>query len=99
MDRPRIMVIGTKVTTVQRVSRYCLQKGLEVFPYYGIPINEEVTLFDPHVLVLCQPISEDLVSWIRRPSIFWSEQPIEGNLRLVSSLTELSVRLQQILQI
>ena len=49
----RVMVIGQNVATVQRVSRYCLDQGAEVFPYYGIPSDEEVTLFDPEVSVLC----------------------------------------------
>ncbi|BAY25010.1 hypothetical protein NIES2100_48090 [Calothrix sp. NIES-2100] len=99
MERPRIMVIGTNVTTVQRVSRYCLKKGLEVFPYYGIPINDEVSLFDPHILVLCQPIPNELMSSIAQLCISWSEQTIDGYLTLVSSPTELSIPLQEVLQI
>jgi hypothetical protein len=99
MERPRVMVIGSNVTTVQRVSRYCLKKDLEVFPYYGIPLNEEINLFAPHVLVLCQPLPEDLVSSIAEPYILWSEQAIDGDLTLVSSSSELSMPLQEVLQI
>jgi hypothetical protein len=28
----RVMVIGSNVTTVQRISRYCLEHGADVFP-------------------------------------------------------------------
>ncbi|BAY91997.1 MULTISPECIES: hypothetical protein [unclassified Tolypothrix] len=99
MERPRVMVIGSKVTTVQRVSRYCMTKDLEVFPYYGVPLNEEITLFNPHVFVLCQPLPEGFVSCIDQPYILWSEQTVDGDRTNVKSPSELSIRLQELLQI
>ncbi len=98
MERHRIMVVGSNVTTVQRVSSYCLKKNLEVFPYYGIPIVEDIALFDPHALVLCLPISEDFQRQIHQPYILWSEQIINEGLPLVTTDTELYVRLQEIIQ-
>ncbi|BAY33491.1 hypothetical protein NIES2107_53870 [Nostoc carneum NIES-2107] len=98
MERPRVMVIGKNITTVQRVSRYCMKKDLEVFPYYGVPLNEEINLFNPHVFVLCQPLPEGFVSCINQPYILWSEQ-IDGDRTLVLSPSELSIRLQELLQI
>ncbi|WP_235082928.1 hypothetical protein ACF3DV_13510 [Chlorogloeopsis fritschii PCC 9212] len=95
MERHRIMVIGSNVRTVQRVSSYCLKKSLEVFPYYGIPNNEEVTLFAPHVFVLCLPILGDFR--IFQPYILWSEQPTDEDLSLVTTPTELYTRLQEFL--
>ncbi len=97
MERPRIMVIGSDVTTVQSVSSYCLKKNLEVFPYYGLPTVEEMTLFAPHALVLCIPIPDDFQSQILQPCIFWSEQPIEKKLPLVSTSTELYIYLEKVL--
>lgn len=95
MERHRIMIIGSNVTTVQRVSSYCLKKNLEVLPYYGIPIVEDITLFAPHVLVLCLPIPENFQFYqIHQPYILWSEQKInEGQ-----ELDELYVNLQKAIQ-
>lgn len=92
------MVIGSNVTTVQRVSSYCLKKNLEVFPYYGIPLIEDITLFAPHALVLCLPIPSDFQHQIHQPYILWSEQIIDEELQLVTTLTDLYICLQNILQ-
>lgn len=97
METPRIMVIGSNVTTVQRVSSYCLKHNFEVFPYYGIPLVEEMALFDPQALVLCLPIPDDFLSQILQPYIFWSEQPLEEKLLSVSTPTELYLYLQKAL--
>ena len=93
------MIIGSNVTTVQRVSIYCLKQGAELFPYYGIPTNEEVSVFAPDVLVLCLPMSVDFQFQILRPYILWSEQPMDDGLRLVTTYTELYTRLQEVLQL
>lgn len=94
------MVIGSNVATVQRVSSYCLKQNAEVFPYYGLPKDEEVALFTPHVLVLCLPINENLVcKSILIPYILWSEQPMNEGLPSVTTPTELYVRLQEVLQV
>ncbi|BDA69544.1 hypothetical protein RIVM261_061530 [Rivularia sp. IAM M-261] len=95
MERHRIMVIGSNVTTVQRVSSYCLKKNLEVFPYYGIPVVDDITLFAPHVVVLCLPIPEKFqLCQIHQRYIFWSEQKIsEGQ-----ELEELYICVQKALQ-
>ncbi len=98
METHRIMVIGSNVTTVQRVSRYCLKHDAEVFPYYGIPTDEEVTLFAPHVLVLCLPICEDFQRQVLQPYILWSEQSMDGELPSVSTSIELYACLQEVLQ-
>ncbi|KYC40583.1 hypothetical protein WA1_26050 [Scytonema hofmannii PCC 7110] len=93
------MVIGSNVLTVQRVSSYCLKQNAEVFPYYGIPRDEEVTLFTPHVLVLCLPLDRGLAcESILLPYILWSEQPMNDGLPSVTTPTELYVRLQEVLQ-
>jgi len=97
MQRHRIMVIGSNVKTVQRVSSYCLKKNLEVFPYYGIPNKEEVALFSPHVFVLCLPIVEGFESF--QPYILWSEQPEDGGLSLVTTPMELYAHLYEFLHI
>ncbi|MDF5713486.1 MAG: hypothetical protein PUP93_06265 [Rhizonema sp. NSF051] len=94
---PRIMVIGSKVTTVQRVSRYCLTQGAEVFPYYGIPTDEEITLFAPQVFVLCIPMPKDLQYDILQPYILWSEYFVSEGLLFVTSYTDLYARLQEVL--
>lgn len=97
MERHRIMVIGSNVTTVQCVSRYCLEQGAEVFPYYGIPTDEEVTLFAPHIFVLCLPVPEDFRQQINQPYVLWSEQPMHTGIPLVYTAEELQVRLQEVL--
>lgn len=92
------MVIGSHVTTVQRVSGYCLKQDLEVFPYYGIPTDEDLALFAPHVLVLCVPMLEDFQSLLSLYShILWSEQPSHEHLSFISNPRELSVCLQKTL--
>jgi hypothetical protein len=98
MERHRIMVIGNNVTTVQCVSRYCLKKNLEVFPYYGIPLVEDITLFAPHALVLCLPIPENFQHQIHQPYILWSEPIIDEKLPMVTNFTDLYICLQNILQ-
>lgn len=97
MERHRIMVIGSNVTTVQCVSRYCLEQGAEVFPYYGIPTDEEVTLFAPHIFVLCLPVPEDFRQQINQPYVLWSEQPMHTGIPLVYTAEELEIRLQEVL--
>lgn len=97
MKKHRIMVIGSNVTTVQRVSSYCLKQSSEVLPYYGIPSNEEITLFAPEVLVLCLPIANDFCYQIH-PYILWSEQFIDKELPSATTPTELYARLQEALQ-
>ncbi|GAB1541737.1 hypothetical protein NUACC21_44090 [Scytonema sp. NUACC21] len=100
MERHRIMVIGSNVVAVQRVSSYCMKQNAEVFPYYGIPEDEEVALFSPHVLVLCLPIHENLVRGsLHLPYILWSEQPMGDALPSVTTSTKLYVRLQEIFQV
>ena len=96
-DAPRIMVTGNNVNTVQSMSKYCLKHNFEVFPYYGIPLVEEITLFTPHALLLCLPLSNDFQSEILQPYILWLEQPLEEKLLLISSLTQLDVYLKKIL--
>jgi hypothetical protein len=99
MERHRIMVIGNKITTVQRVSSYCLKKKLEVLPYYGIPRVDDINLFAPHALVLCLPIPEFQYQ-IHQPYILWSEQIIDEGLPLVNNQTKLEefYILQKVLQ-
>lgn len=99
MERHRIMVIGSDVATVQRVSIYCLQQNAEVFPYYGLPMDEEITLFAPHIWVLCLPITEGLnYQSILQPYILWSEQSKNEELPSVNTPTKLYARLQEVLQ-
>lgn len=90
----RIMVIGQDVITVQRVSRYCLEGGAEVFPYYGVPSLEEVSLFDPEVSVLCVPLPDGFLCNLNQSYILWSEQPMLIDLPLVSTKKELQSCLQ-----
>lgn len=99
MERHRVMVIGSHVNTVQRVSNHCLKKNLEVFPYYGVPLMEEINVFAPHVLVLCLPIPNDFQCQTSQPWILWSEQGMDEELALVSTTTELYARLQEVFQI
>ena len=97
IERHRIMIVGSNVTTVQRVSCYCLEQGVEVFPYYGTPTEEEIALFAPQTVVLCLPVSEDFRRQIVQPYIFWSEQPVDIGEPLVCTRTELEARLQELL--
>ncbi len=102
MERHRVMVIGSNVNTVQRISNLCLKKNLEVFPYYGAPLVEEIDVFAPDALVICLPIPQDFQCHVLRPWILWSEQTIDERLplmNLVSTATELYVRLQEVLHI
>ena len=94
----RVMVIGQNVATVQRVSRYYLDQGAEVFPYYGTPLDEEVTLFDPEVLVLCLPLPEGFLKPIDHPYILWSEEQLI-DLSLISDQKAVKSSLQKILQL
>ena len=96
MRRNRIMVIGSSVTTVQRVSRYCLDLDAEVFPYYGSPTYEEVSLFAPHIFVLCLPVPDDFRQQISQPYILWSEQPIDVGVPFVCTRTELKTCLHEL---
>lgn len=96
MEIPRIIVTGNNVTTVQRVSSYCLKHNFEVFPYYGIPTVEDITLFAPHAWVLCLPIPDNFHLQILQPYIFWSEQPLEDKSIFVSTPTELSNHLKKL---
>ena len=95
----RVMVIGQNVATVQRVSRYYLDQGAKVFPYYGTPLEEEVTLFDPEVLVLCLPLPEDFFKQINHPYILWSEEQLILDLSLVSHQKSVKSSLQNTLQL
>lgn len=97
MERHRIMVIGSNVTTVQCVSRYCLEQGAEVFPYYGTPTDDEVTLFTPHIFILCLPVPENFRQQINQPYILWSEQPMYIGIPSVYTAEELEFRLQEVL--
>lgn len=93
----RVMVIGQDVATVQRVSRYCLEQGADVFPYYGIPNPEDVSLFEPEISVVCLPVSEDFLQQIAQPYMLWSEQQITQDFPLVSTLTPTEISLQNVL--
>lgn len=93
----KVMIIGKIVMTVQTVSRFCIQQGAEVFPYYGIPAVEEVALFEPDIFILCLPAPENLFLQIDRPFILWSEQFTDIKLPVASNRTELVNLLQQTL--
>lgn len=95
----RIPIFGRTVTTVQRVSRYCLNQGIEILPYYGIPTVEEVNLFAPNLLILCLPAPENFFLQIDRPCILWSERFVNVKLPVASSCIELKNLLQQTLQL
>ncbi|MBE9168233.1 hypothetical protein IQ238_12150 [Pleurocapsales cyanobacterium LEGE 06147] len=92
------MVIGQNVATVQRVSRYCLAQGAEVFPYYGIPSIEEISVFAPEVFVLCLPLPECFWQQLPPPCILWSEQQIKMDFPLVSTRRDLESSLSKALQ-
>ncbi|WP_445628579.1 hypothetical protein [Nostoc sp. DSM 114167] len=97
MKRQRIMVVGSNVMTVQRVSSHCLKQNAEVFPYYCIPTPDEIALFEPHVLVLCLPIPEQFQQQLLQPYILWSEKLVNGISPLATTLTELSDYLHKFL--
>lgn len=88
----RILVVGTNVSLVQQVSRYCLLWGAEVLPYYTAPTVEEICLFSPEVWVLCPPLPSDLM-YTAQPHILWSEQPVSTHLPVASTRTELAALL------
>lgn len=90
------MVIGESVLEVQRVSRCCLSQGIEVFPYYGIPSGEEISLFSPHLAILCLPLANNTYPQIDSDCILWSEQPINSHLPVISNITELHKLLQNL---
>lgn len=92
------MIIGKLVTTVQRVSRYCLEQMVEVLPYYGIPSREDIDLFDPDVLIICLPAPDNLYLQIDKPFILWSELEAKFQLPVASNRAELALILQKILQ-
>lgn len=92
------MIVGKNVTTVQRVSRYCLKQGIEVLPYYGVPTAEEISLFSPDVLIVCLPVLDNFFLQIDQPFILWSEPSINVKLPVASSCIELKTLLQQTLQ-
>lgn len=94
MPRHRIVVIGESVLEVQRVSRCCLKQGIEVFPYYGFPTNEEISLFSPHLVIICSPMVEITYPQIDFSYILWSEQPISSEIPVISNMTELQELLQ-----
>lgn len=92
----RVMILGRLVTTVQRVSRYCLKQMVEVLPYYGVPSAEEIGLFDPDILIICLPAPEHLYLQTNKPFILWSE--LEANIKLpvASNPAELAQMLQHL---
>jgi hypothetical protein len=74
LERRRIMVVGQDVATVQRVSRVYLAHGANVFPYYGLLNLADLELFDPHLLVLCLPVSDNFLLPTNRPYLVWRDQ-------------------------
>lgn len=98
MPGNRVMVIGQNVATVQRVSRYCLAQGAEVFPYYGIPSIDEMNVFEPEAFVLCLPLPECFWQQLALPCILWSEQQMNLDFPLVSTRRDLESSLYKALQ-
>lgn len=94
----RVMILGRLVATVQRVSRYCLEQMVEVLPYYGVPTGEEMTLFDPDILIICLPAPEQLYLQTDKPFILWSELEANCQMPIVSNPAELAKMLRQTLQ-
>lgn len=90
------MVIGESVLDVQRLSRCCLAQGIEVFPYYGVPSSEEISLFSPHLAILCSPLSNSAYPQIDVTCILWSEKPVNSHLLVISNITELDKLLQNL---
>lgn len=88
--------MGESVFEVQHVSRCCLKQGIDVFPYYGVPTNEEISLFAPHLVIVCSPILEITYPQIEFSYIFWSEQPIDSELPVIYNMTQLQELLQEI---
>lgn len=92
------MILGKLVTSVQRVSRYCLEQMVEVLPYYGVPSAEEINLFDPDILIICLPAPQQLYLQTDKPFILWSELEVNFELPVASNSAELVQMLQQALQ-
>ncbi|HEY9697409.1 MAG TPA: hypothetical protein V6D10_09105 [Trichocoleus sp.] len=91
------MVIGQDVPLVQRLSRYCLELGAEVFPYYGTPTSEEVALFNPEASIFCIPDPQEAWNEIDHPYILWSEACRVTDQPYVSTLQDLERHLKKIL--
>lgn len=94
-SRQRIIVVGTNVITVQQVSSYCLETRAEVLPYYGLPSEEEIYLFDPDIWVMCLPIPPNLQLPTNAHLIIWEEPPavlqaVSSRVELFTCLAELS---------
>jgi hypothetical protein len=81
----RIMVVGESVEVVQQVSRFCLTQGSDVLPFYGLPDEAAIALFDPHVVVLCLPLAASFLTQIDRPYLLW-QQPELSDLTSLSDL-------------
>ncbi|MBW4563873.1 MAG: hypothetical protein KME32_22570 [Mojavia pulchra JT2-VF2] len=92
------MIIGSNVTTVQRVSSYCLKKTPYIFPYYGVPTDEEMNLFAPNIIVLCLPLPENFQHQICQPYILWSEDLTLEGQSFVNSPTDLYDLLHEVVQ-
>jgi hypothetical protein len=82
----RVMVVGESVEVVQQVSRFCLTQGTDVLPFYGLPDEAAIALFDPHVVVLCLPLAASFLTQIDRPYLLW-QQPELSDLTGLSNLT------------
>jgi hypothetical protein len=95
-DPRRIMVVGEMVAVVQQVSRYCLTHAADVLPFYGLPDETEIALFDPHVVVLCLPLADRFLAEIARPYLLWAEQAIPGK-PTISTPMALVAQLQAVL--
>lgn len=91
------MIVGQDVPMVQRLSRYCLELGAEVFPYYGTPTDEEVMLFNPEVSIFCIPASQEGWNRFDHPYILWSETCLVMDLPYVSTLSDLGQSLRKML--
>jgi hypothetical protein len=94
----RIMVIGQDVAMVQRLSRYCLDQGADVFPYYGTPTAEDIALFRPEVSIVCLPVAEDMLTHLNHPYIFWAEPQQESDQPANRNWSDLEKKLQEALK-
>jgi hypothetical protein len=92
----RVLVVGEAVIVVQQVSRYCLSQGADVLPFYGLPDAAAVTLFDPHLLVLCLPLAESFIAQLDRPYLLLAEPSNQDPLP-ISSQVVLAAQLRAIL--
>ena len=93
------MIVGQDVPMVQRLSRYCLELGAEVFPYYGTPADEEVALFNPEVSIFCIPDPQECWNRFDHPYILWSETCRVMDLPYVSTLGDLAQSLRKMLPV